>query len=56
MNQWLNMSKDQRKKSYERYQVETSIRKKSLLEEIRKEYTSIKNDRTYKGKPPFSPL
>ena len=42
INDWMNMSKEKRNRLGKEYSNESMIRKKKLLEKIRKEYSRIK--------------
>ena len=55
MATWMQMSREERNKFGAKEQRESMQRKKTLLNQIRKEYKAISKLNASKGRPPFIP-
>ena len=55
LSKWMRMSRDERNAFDHQEKMKTMERKKTLLDEIRKEYLQVKKVNQKKDKPPFLP-
>ncbi len=55
INKWMEMSKVERRESWDREKRLTMLRKQNLLNSIRKEYKEVRNTKSKNDRPPFIP-